>query len=599
MRFISIRTKILAALLLLTTGVLVVFLLTARSLFEKDKTAYLYDANQRSAQDRALFVNEQIHQWLLATGALGLYVDIGRQSLGEAGEILLSRSKDVEGLVVTEMRPEGLSIAFAKSRAAAFDPAAPREDLSRTLRTGERLPALKFDPARREVYLHQTLPSVDGRLFYLSFSLRTSKLAPLFGGMSETRHLLLDRQLSPVMGMEAGLSDLWREILAKAKLAGLSDVSQLIDTGQGPFLVSFSRLADFDFFVVSVTPESAISRVLRDLTVRSFYVFALIFFAVLGISVLFAKGITSNLEQLAEAVRKISRGDFNLDLRIRSRDETAKLAEGFRSMSTEIERLLAETAEKSRMQNELRTARAVQATLFPETRATEDGFTIAGGYRSASECGGDWWYHRRRGDYLYVVIADATGHGAPAALITSAARAAFGLATADSGPLIGADELARQFNRAVFETSKGGIQMTALILRINVRTGDAEVVNCSHELPILLDPSGTVTYPELPVVPRLGESLQFRPFVERLRIEPGWTMVLLTDGVADVASPEGKSFGERRLRKLLKESRGEAGRMLDDVESALEKFRAGADLKDDVTLVVIARSGLGETPAHP
>ncbi len=96
----------------------------------------------------------------------------------------------------------------------------------------------------------------------------------------------------------------------------------------------------------------------------------------------------------------------------------------FNIMAAEVSRLLDQTAEKARMESELQTAKTVQETLFPETRAKIGPLAIAGYYEPASECGGDWWHYCQIGNKIFLWIGDATGHGAPAALITSAAKSA-------------------------------------------------------------------------------------------------------------------------------------------------------------------------------
>ena len=50
---------------------------------------------------------------------------------------------------------------------------------------------------------------------------------------------------------------------------------------------------------------------------------------------------------------------------------------------------------------------------------------LASHFQPAAECGGDWWGFFRIGDKLAVMIADATGHGVPSALVTASARSCF------------------------------------------------------------------------------------------------------------------------------------------------------------------------------
>src|SRR5690606_35511909 len=105
-------------------------------------------------------------------------------------------------------------------------------------------------------------------------------------------------------------------------------------------------------------------------------------------------------------------------------DEVGGLAQGFNFMAGEVSRLMEETKEAARMEGELETVRLVQETLFPEPVKRVGDFHLAGHFEPASECGGDWWHYCKVGDKLFIWIGDATGHGAPSAMVTSAAKAA-------------------------------------------------------------------------------------------------------------------------------------------------------------------------------
>src|SRR5205823_2940179 len=104
--------------------------------------------------------------------------------------------------------------------------------------------------------------------------------------------------------------------------------------------------------------------------------------------------------------------------------EVGGLAESFNYMAAEVSRLMSETAEKARMQSELATVKTVQETLFPASQSQFGPIRIKGHFEPASECGGDWWNYSRVEDKIFLWIGDATGHGAPAALITGAACSA-------------------------------------------------------------------------------------------------------------------------------------------------------------------------------
>lgn len=117
---------------------------------------------------------------------------------------------------------------------------------------------------------------------------------------------------------------------------------------------------------------------------------------------------------------------------------------------------MSETAEKARMESELQTAKTVQETLFPAFQNTFENLQIAGHYEPASECGGDWWYYYKTNNKIILCIGDATGHGAPAALITSAARSA---ASVTENLNLEAHQIMHYLNKAIYDVSRGRVMM--------------------------------------------------------------------------------------------------------------------------------------------
>lgn len=190
-------------------------------------------------------------------------------------------------------------------------------------------------------------------------------------------------------------------------------------------IISFSEIGFGDSFVLAaVKKELALSAL--DQLLKKSVVFFVLLVAVIAIVSLFASGsVTNALTQLFEATEKVTQGKFDIQVKVKSSDEICVLADNFNLMAKEVSRLVAQTAENARMQNELQTAKTVQETLFPDANALLEKIAISGFYEPASECGGDWWHYCMiNGRAVFFRIGDATGHGAPSALITSAAKSA-------------------------------------------------------------------------------------------------------------------------------------------------------------------------------
>ena len=79
-------------------------------------------------------------------------------------------------------------------------------------------------------------------------------------------------------------------------------------------------------------------------------------------------------------------------------------------------------------------------------------------------------------------------------------------------------------------------------------------------------------------------------FNSSITLNPGDIGVFFTDGITESRNKDNKEFNEDRLIKLLqKNSKLSAQKLLEKVNQEVEKFTAGAERMDDMTLVIIKR----------
>ncbi|MEQ1666295.1 MAG: SpoIIE family protein phosphatase, partial [Bdellovibrionales bacterium] len=272
--------------------------------------------------------------------------------------------------------------------------------------------------------------------------------------------------------------------------------------------------------------------------------------------------------------------------------------------------LMSETAEKARMETELKTARTVQETLFPAAGLSNGRFQLGGRIIAASECGGDWWYHFEVGDQVWIWVGDATGHGVPAALLTSAARA---VASVVQRSVEGSDLRSQKFspsqamnllNSAIYDVSKGHLMMTFFLAVVDQPTGLLTYVNASHEPAMILAARNSKARErDFKVIegennPRLGESAQYQFKESKYQLMSGDRLIIYTDGVFDVVNTAKKNLGEREFFRALGTKLFEHSADKDYVESSIDSmvkhfdnYREGAALIDDVTLVICKYEG--------
>jgi sigma-B regulation protein RsbU (phosphoserine phosphatase) len=370
------------------------------------------------------------------------------------------------------------------------------------------------------------------------------------------------------------------------------------------YLISYANVGLGELLVISKVDKKKALKAVEVLVMKSLLFFAALIASTLIISVIVSNRLTATLRELFEATQKIAHGDFDVQVHARSQDEVGGLANSFNWMAAEVSRLMSETAEKARMESELSTVRTVQETLFPPASSQFGPIRIKGHFEPASECGGDWWSYSRVGNRIFLWIGDATGHGAPAALITSAARSA--AAVIESLPDVTPAKAMTILNRAIHQTSKGQIMMTFFIACIDLDNNSFHYASASHDPPFLMRKSGEklVKKDLVPLNdvngPRLGDQNDFQYEDMAMEFAPGDLLFLYTDGILDIQNKDGKKWGERAFLKSLIESANSSediDNKLEHLRGQIESYRQGSSLIDDVTMVMCEFEKVAEAAA--
>ena len=308
-----------------------------------------------------------------------------------------------------------------------------------------------------------------------------------------------------------------------------------------------------------------------------------------------SRRISAPLGQLSQQASRIAAGDLSTRLAVASRDEIGELSADFNHMADRITELLRETASKVALEKELEVARMIQETLLPESGVVVAGaMQLASHCEPASICGGDFWAYEVRGDgSTMIAIGDVTGHGVPAALITAAAAGCLATVRAIGGTVLSADQVLIALNHAICLCGeRGELAMTAHVSVIDPRAGLIQYASAGHTFPYLLRADGSLASLSL-CGSVLGESLGSDFERTSLPFSAGDTVLWYTDGLVECENEAREQWGERRLRKLLKEWQvdgtggprvGEALR--DRVLREVRSFAGTAALVDDVTVLV-------------
>lgn len=581
------------------------FLAMAKNIFERDKIAYVFDSSLSVSKTRAARVSSEIASMISVAQAIVLNYRADTKNLAESGTYLFDREAKFEAFRVFAWNGDAskydmnVNLSKANGKRLLEGRETTIEDL---LQQAKQIPVVVrgIEGSADRLLLAARFGDVNDVRHVIAIAIfDATELGEVFNDSGRHASFLSRKDTGAVVlgaevqGLNWEPSDIWKSLAAKKAPEGIEEVTI---SKKEQYLASFSDVGVADLVVISMVEKKAALAAVTVLLRKSALFFVLVIAATMIIAVFASRGMTFALSRLSEATQRISEGDFTVRVEVTAGGEIGRLASSFNAMAGEVSRLMQATAEKARMESELATARTVQETLFPENLKDLGAVEIAGHYVPASECGGDWWFYCENGDKVYIWIGDATGHGAPAALVTSAARAVVSVIT--SGPEIPVGDCLRIMNRAIYDTSKGKMMMTFFLACVDRTTGEFSYTNASHEAPLLLraqalaggDPKRDDFEPIIDVNnPRLGEQPD-REFNEgKLQLKDGDTIVFYTDGVIDLKNPEAKQLGERRLIKTLASALAAQGGLphsLGMVVESLEGYRKNVPLDDDVTMIL-------------
>lgn len=252
-------------------------------------------------------------------------------------------------------------------------------------------------------------------------------------------------------------------------------------------------------------------------------------------------------------------------------------------------RLVERERERQRMEQEIGIARDIQQALLPKNFRDYPHLAVSGINFPCLAVGGDYFDVFSLGDSRTAfLLADVSGKGLGAALCTNLLQGAL------SGMSLGTDP-ARVFNhvnRFLCDHAEIGRYAT-MFFGILDDQGHLEYINAGHPSPFLIrngiaeDVFTEGSYP-VGLVPEAEYTAVC------LKLEPGDTLVLFSDGVTEAMDPAEQLFGVPRLKEVLMGAVTQTP--LDELQrkvlDAVENFAHGASQADDLTLLLVRYRGV-------
>src|SRR6266480_2383321 len=259
-----------------------------------------------------------------------------------------------------------------------------------------------------------------------------------------------------------------------------------------------------------------------------------------------------------------------------------------RSMRRQLQRQNDELEEWRRnLERDLAAAQLTQQSLIPQKPPTIAGWEVATCYRPVIQVGGDiyGWLRMKDGRILFW-IADGTGHGAAAALLTTLAKLLFHHGSVEhDGPARVMEAVNNDFRRVFGARSF----MTAMCVAVDPVTGRATVVGAGHP-PVLIARHGGGTGSIASVAPPLG-LIEHPEFTETIvDLDSGDAFLLYTDGLFGAARGERLRLTPERLEKMLDHSAPNAEALLRGILNQAVPENSDDSLPDDVAALAVRRT---------
>jgi phosphoserine phosphatase RsbU/P len=247
-------------------------------------------------------------------------------------------------------------------------------------------------------------------------------------------------------------------------------------------------------------------------------------------------------------------------------------------------RLVERERERQRLEQEINIARDIQQALLPRNVRESAYMAVSGCNFPSLSVGGDYFdVFPLSDDRTAFLLADVSGKGLGAALLTTMLQGLLSAMTLGTEPGC----VFNHVNRFLCDHHEIGRYAT-IFFGILDKEGGLDFINAGHPSPFLIrrgvaeDAFREGSYP-VGLVPEAEYK------ATRLKLEPGDTLVLFSDGVTEAMDPDDELFGMKRLREVLTGTTPDCTleAVKKSVLESVETFTRGARQADDLTMLIV------------
>ncbi len=246
------------------------------------------------------------------------------------------------------------------------------------------------------------------------------------------------------------------------------------------------------------------------------------------------------------------------------------------------------------IQNELSVAARIQESILPSREKPfpdRKEFEVYGEMTPAFQVGGDFYdYFLIDEKRLGIVIGDVSGKGVPAAIFMAVSQTLL-RATALQGTA--PSDCLQYVNGILARQSDPSMFVTVFYAILHTDTGELEYCIGGHNPPYVLSPGKPIQSLNTPACMVVGVMENAPPYeTGRIKLAPGDSLLLYTDGVNEARDPADEDFTDERLAQILEKSNTASAQELTQLVLAeVARFAAGARQSDDITCMTLRYLG--------
>lgn len=427
-------------------------------------------------------------------------------------------------------------------------------------------PSRELRPARAIIYLRKNI-AIEKYLNDVIASFEDAQTTEIITGYDVVRDVFW----SDISKFKVAVKDIARisSILGQP-------VHKSISIDRQDYLVTALNCSNLDDIVlVSIVPLKGITETLVKLKNR---ITASVIFAAI-ITLVLAKQLSANflkpINEMSRGISLFKSGENHNPVHTERADELGELMLAFNNAVEELK--------------ELELAAIVQKNLFPSSFPDAKGYEFDFFNLPASKLGGDYCDVLLSDDNkkMILLMADAAGHGVPAALMVAIAKAAVFNAAEKEFSI---NSIIVETNRAIKELVKTRAMMTFFAVEIDFEINSLHYTNAGHPFPIILRSQGKMTELNSTRLP-LGSRSKKGFFRQEINLSKDDSLIVFTDGVFEPCNFLKEPFDYTGIKKSLSESiRKPAKEIREKIMADLHCHVGTEAFKDDISIAILKRT---------